>query len=68
MQMQDLEASVAKLTQKAQLLGPRDVDMGYSTFWSAPTALASHLKKQSFKPLQSSCIVLQPVTETGKSS
>lgn len=35
--------------------------MGYSTFWSAPwrssavTALASGLKKQSFKPLQSSC-------------
>lgn len=40
---------------------PDGMDMGYSTFWSAPwrssavTALASGLKKQSFKPLQSSC-------------
>lgn len=31
------------------------MDVGYSTFWSAATALASHLKKQSFKPLPSSC-------------
>lgn len=63
--MEDLEASVAKLTQKAELLCPRGcgsapAQMGW-TWHTAHSGLHPQLwhlilkSNQSFKPLQSSC-------------